>query len=143
MSFDGYGIGGDIGESAIELKKALLWTIPLLDQRKPRHLLGIGHMADIEPIIKRGVDTFDITVPTHYARRGIAFTSKGRVDFGKAALLKDKGPIDASCECLICQKYQRAYIAHLVRANEITGGALLTFHNLFFFNAYVAKVREK
>jgi queuine tRNA-ribosyltransferase len=153
MPFDGYGIGGDIGESAIELKKALLWTIPLMDQRKPRHLLGIGHIADIVPIIKHGVDTFDITVPTHYARRGIAFVSKksgmrgsayeGRVDFTKTALLKDKGPIDAECECLVCEKYQRAYIAHLIRANEITGGALLTFHNLFFFNAYVAKVREK
>jgi tRNA-guanine family transglycosylase len=124
----------------------------------------MGHMEDIELIIKGGVDTFDCTVPTHYARRGIAFVNKksgvraggggvrgsaktsaheGRVDFNKAALLKEKGPIDASCECMVCQKYQRAYIAHLVRANEISGGALLTFHNLFFFNAYVAKVREK
>lgn len=155
--FDGFGIGGDIGESKDESRKILQWVIPLLDQKKPRHLLGMGHMEDIELIIKGGVDTFDCTVPTHYARRGIAFVSKksgvrgggagaaheGRVDFNKAALLKDKNPIDAECECLVCQKYQRAYIAHLVRANEITGGALLTFHNLFFFNAYVAKVREK
>ncbi|HEY5221243.1 MAG TPA: tRNA guanosine(34) transglycosylase Tgt [Candidatus Paceibacterota bacterium] len=141
--FDGFGIGGDIGESKEESRKILKWVVPLLDQKKPRHLLGMGHIEDIELIIKGGVDTFDCTVPTHYARRGIAFTSKGRVDFGKEALLKDKGPIDASCECLICQKYQRAYIAHLIRANEITGGALLTFHNLFFFNAYVAKMREK
>jgi tRNA-guanine family transglycosylase len=57
--------------------------------------------------------------------------------------LKDKGPIDAECECLVCQQYQRCYIAHLVRANEITGGALLTFHNLFFFNTYVEKLRER
>ena len=127
--------------------------IPLLVQKRPRHLLGMGHPEDIELIMKGGVDTFDCTVPTHYARRGIAFVSKksgvaggaheGRVDFTKAALLKDKGPIDVECECIVCQKYQRAYIAHLVRANEITGGALLTFHNLFFFNAYVAKMREK
>jgi queuine tRNA-ribosyltransferase/7-cyano-7-deazaguanine tRNA-ribosyltransferase len=161
--FDGFGIGGDIGESKDESRKILQWVIPLLDQKRPRHLLGMGHMEDIELIMKGGVDTFDCTVPTHYARRGIAFVSKksgvrgggsggtratstlheGRVDFNKAALLKDHGPIDAMCECMVCQKYQRAYIAHLVRANEITGGALLTFHNLFFFNAYVAKVREK
>jgi queuine tRNA-ribosyltransferase/7-cyano-7-deazaguanine tRNA-ribosyltransferase len=164
--FDGYGIGGDIGESRDESRKVLNWVIPLLDQSRPRHLLGIGHPEDIELIIKGGVDTFDCTVPTHYARRGIAFVNKksgvragggagargnaraggaheGRVDFNKAALLKEKGPIDPSCECMVCQKYQRAYIAHLIRANEITGGALLTFHNLFFFNAYVAKVREK
>ena len=161
--FDGFGIGGDIGESKDESRKVLQWVIPLLNQSRPRHLLGIGHPEDIELIIKGGVDTFDCTVPTHYARRGIAFVSKksgvrgggshgtgavgtpheGRVDFNKAALLKDKGPIDAACECMVCQKYQRAYIAHLMRANEITGGALLTFHNLFFFNAYVAKMREK
>ena len=159
--FDGFGIGGDIGESKDESRKILRWVIPLLDQKRPRHLLGMGHPEDIELIIKGGVDTFDCTVPTHYARRGIAFVSKksgvrgggsggangtpheGRVDFHKAALLKDKNPIDAECECLVCQKYQRAYIAHLVRANEITGGALLTFHNLFFFNAYVDKMRQK
>jgi queuine tRNA-ribosyltransferase/7-cyano-7-deazaguanine tRNA-ribosyltransferase len=153
MDFDGFGIGGDIGESKDESRKILRWVIPLLDQKRPRHLLGMGHVEDIELIMKGGVDTFDCTVPTHYARRGIAFVSKrsgmrgglheGRVDFTKAALLKDKNPIDAECECMVCQKYQRAYIAHLIRANEITGGALLTFHNLFFFNAYVEKMRQK
>lgn len=155
--FDGFGIGGDIGESKDESRKVLRWVVPLLDAKRPRHLLGIGHPEDIELIVKGGVDTFDCTVPTHYARRGIAFVSKrsasrrgantgahdGRVDFNKATLLKEKGPIDPACECMVCRKYQRVYIAHLVRANEITGAALLTFHNLFFFNAYVDKVRQK
>jgi queuine tRNA-ribosyltransferase len=149
MGFDGYGIGGDLGESKSASRTILNWVIPLLDQKKPRHLLGIGHIEDIENIIKGGVDTFDCTVPTHYARRGIAFVSKaaggpsGRIDFGKASLLSDKKPIDPGCECTVCKKYTRNYIAHLVRANEITGGALITFHNLFFFNTYVEKVREK
>jgi tRNA-guanine family transglycosylase len=89
------------------------------------------------------VDTFDCTVPTHYARRGIAFTSAGRVDFGKAVLLGDKKPIDPRCDCPVCANYRRDYIAHLIRAQEITGGALLTFHNLYFFNAFVQKIREK
>jgi queuine tRNA-ribosyltransferase len=150
LDFDGFGIGGDLGESKDASRKILRWVLPLLDQKKPRHLLGIGHIEDIENIIKGGVDTFDCTVPTHYARRGIAFVSKkssvggsGRVDFSKATLLKDKGPIDAGCECLVCKTYGRNYIAHLVRAGEITGGALITFHNLFFFNTYVEKIREK
>jgi queuine tRNA-ribosyltransferase len=84
-------------------------------------------------------------VPTHYARRGIAFVSVagGRVDFNKAALLRDKNPIDPKCDCLVCVSYRRNYIAHLIRAGEITGGALLTFHNLYFFNAYIAGIREK
>jgi queuine tRNA-ribosyltransferase/7-cyano-7-deazaguanine tRNA-ribosyltransferase len=154
LDFEGFGIGGDLGDSINHVasgkpiknggtRAVLDWTLPLLDERKPRHLLGIGHLGDIENIIKCGVDTFDCTVPTHYARRGIAFTSKGRVDFRKELLLKDKNPIDRTCECLVCQKYRRDYIAHLIRANEITGGALITFHNLFFFNTYVEKIREK
>ena len=140
---DGFGIGGDLGVSKTGTTEVLHWILPLLDEKKPRHLLGIGHLEDIELIVKQGVDTFDCTVPTHYARRGIAFTSGGRVDFGKAALLNDKNPIDAKCDCLVCANYRRNYIAHLIRAKEITGGALLTFHNLYFFNDYVAKVREK
>ena len=143
LGFDGFGIGGDLGDSKTGTRTILRWVLPLLDPGKPRHLLGIGHLEDMEPIVKEGVDTFDCTVPTHYARRGIAFTSKGRVNFRSATLLRDKGPIDRSCGCLVCCEYQRAYIAHLVRSKEITGGALLTFHNLYFFNSYVEKLREK
>jgi queuine tRNA-ribosyltransferase len=160
--FAGFGIGGDLGDvitagvgndpKRIGTRTVLQWTLPLLDQRKPRHLLGIGKIEDIETIIKCGVDTFDCTVPTHYARRGIAFTSAegnaakqngGRVDFSKATLLKSKEPLDPKCDCLVCVNYRRNYIAHLIRAGEITGGALLTYHNLYFFNAYVAKLRER
>ncbi len=154
LEFDGFGIGGDLGDSINHIaegkplknggtKTVLDWTIPFLDERKPRHLLGIGHLADMENIIACGVDTFDCTVPTHYARRGIAFTAVGRVDFRKIGLLKENKPIDPTCECLVCQKYERSYIAHLIRANEVTGGSLITFHNLFFFNTYVEKLREK
>lgn len=143
MDFDGFGIGGDLGESKKGTVDVLTWTLPLLAEKKPRHLLGIGRLEDIELIVKQGVDTFDCTVPTHYARRGIAFTNGGRVDFTKSAMLNDKNPVDAKCDCLVCADYRRNYIAHLIRANEITGGALLTFHNLYFFNAYVAKIREK
>lgn len=148
--FEGFGIGGDLGDAARHsprekggTRTVLDWTLPLLDARKPRHLLGIGHIEDIENIICAGVDTFDCTMPTHYARRGVAFTSQGRLMMNRAAFLKDKKPLDPKCDCLVCRNYRRDYIAHLVRADEITGGALLTFHNLYFFNAYVEKIREK
>ena len=145
--FAGFGIGGDLGDalgtSKVTTRQVLEWTLPLLDERKPRHLLGIGKIEDIETIIRAGVDTFDCTVPTHYARRGIAFTSKGAVDFNKSLFLKESAPIDAKCDCLVCVVYRRNYIAHLMRAHEITGAALLTFHNLYFFNAYIERIREK
>jgi queuine tRNA-ribosyltransferase/7-cyano-7-deazaguanine tRNA-ribosyltransferase len=145
--FTGFGIGGDLGDalgtSKITTRQVLEWVLPLLDEKKPRHLLGIGKIEDIETIIRAGVDTFDCTVPTHYARRGIAFTSTGPVDCNKAKLLKENAPLDAKCDCLVCVVYRRNYIAHLMRAHEITGAALLTFHNLYFFNAYIARLREK
>ena len=143
MEFDGFGIGGDLGIPKKGTADVLRWTLPFLDERKPRHLLGIGHLDDIEAIVREGVDTFDCTVPTHYARRGVAFTSSGRVDLTKASFVNDRRPLDPKCDCLVCANYGRNYIAHLIRAQEITGGALLTFHNLFFFNAFVAKVRER
>ncbi|HVN26143.1 MAG TPA: tRNA guanosine(34) transglycosylase Tgt [Candidatus Paceibacterota bacterium] len=155
LPFDGFGIGGDLGDAqggrgssgkgdqGVGTKKILEWTLPLLDERKPRHLLGIGYLEDIETIVKQGIDTFDCTVPTHYARRGIAFTSAGRLDLGKAAFLNDRKPLDPKCGCLTCAEYTRSYVAHLVRAKEITAATLITFHNLHYFNSYVEGVRNK
>lgn len=143
LGFSGFGIGGDLGADKMAMKKILSWTIPRLHPKKPRHLLGIGYLEDIPEIIKSGVDLFDCTVPTHYARRGIAFTSAGQLNLAKSVFLKDKKPLDQKCACQTCRGYQRNYISHLVRAKEITASCLLTFHNLYFFNNFVEKLREK
>ena len=141
LPFDGFAIGGEFGNDTKGMRKMLEWVNAELPEEKPRHLLGIGHLKDIPEVIKSGVDTFDCIVPTHYARHGTAFTSKGRLDFSKAALLKDKRPIDSACKCSVCRTYSRAYICHLIRAKEISGLTLLTLHNLSFFNALVAQYR--
>lgn len=141
LGFDGFGIGGDLGESKAMMKKIIDWTVPLLDPKKPRHLLGIGYLGDIEPIVKSGIDLFDCTVPTHYGRRGTAFTSSGKLDLNGAEFLKDQKSLDKKCLCFVCQSYRRSYIAHLTRAGEITGMKLLTFHNLHFFNSFVEEIR--
>ena len=157
LDFSGFGIGGDLGSTKHDMKKVLDWTLPLLDDKKPRHLLGIGRLEDMENIIKWGIDTFDCTVPTHYARRGIAFTSRSKfnlsklnfhrdwdkLDLAKSKFLNDKNPLDEKCDCTTCQNYKRNYIAHLIRAKEMTGMKLLTIHNLYFFNAFVEKIRQK
>ncbi len=151
LGFAGYGIGGDLGESKDISSKILNWTIPHLDESKPRHLLGIGYLEDMEHIIKHGVDTFDCIVPTHYARRGIAFISRGanvtlndsKLNLNRNIYLKDRKPLDPKCDCQTCQNYTRSYICHLIKAREITGLRLITFHNLYFFNQYVAGIREK
>ena len=143
LGFPGCGIGGDLGADKEDMKKILNWTLPRLKETKPRHLLGIGYLEDMENIVKTGIDTFDCIVPTHYARRGIAFTSEGKLDIRKSKFLKDKNPLDKNCACLTCQTYTRQYICHLLRANEITPLKLLTFHNLYYFNTFVEKIREK
>lgn len=143
LEFDGFGIGGDLGTTKSTMDNILEWTIPYLDEAKPRHLLGIGYLEDIERIVKNGIDTFDCTVPTHYGRRGIAFTSEGKLNLRQSKFLRDQKPLDKHCECFVCNEYQRSYITHLIRARELTALKLLTFHNLFFFNQFVAGIREK
>ncbi len=144
--FEGFGIGGEFGNDKKIMTDMLRAVIKELPESKPRHLLGIGHLEDIPKIIKEGVDLFDCIVPTHYARRGIAFTSEGKLDLNKASFLKPingKKPLDKKCDCQVCQNYTRAYICHLLKAKEITPLRLLTFHNLYFFNSYVEKIREE
>jgi len=142
MDFEGFGIGGEFGNDKKEMTKMISWVIDELPEEKPRHLLGIGYLEDIDKIIKEGVDTFDCTVPTHYARRGIAFTSEGKLDLGKAIFLKNKTALDKKCDCYVCQSYKKNYISHLLRAKELTAFKLLTFHNLYFFNSLVEKIRQ-
>ncbi|MDP3004013.1 MAG: tRNA guanosine(34) transglycosylase Tgt [Candidatus Azambacteria bacterium] len=143
LGFDGFGIGGDLGETKKDMARILSWIMPRLDEKKPRHMLGIGRLDDMENIVKSGIDLFDCTVPTHYGRRGIAFVSSGKLDLNKSTFLKDKKPLDLKCDCFVCQNYKRNYIAHLFKAGEITAMRLLTFHNLYFFNTFVEKIRQK
>ena len=143
LDFDGFGIGGELGFDKKEMFKMLNWVTEVLPAEKPRHLLGNGHIEDLLKIFKSGVDTVDCIIPTHYARHGIAFTSSGKMDMAKTIFLKDKKPLDKRCSCSVCQNYKRNYISHLLRAKEITALKLLTFHNLYFFNTFIEKIREE
>lgn len=143
LPFDGFGIGGEFGDEKRTMTDMLDTTLPHLPESKPRHLLGIGHLEDILPVMTNAIDTFDCIVPTHYARHGIAFTSKGRLDMRKSVFLTDQKRLDDKCECSTCLNYTRSYITHLFRAEEITALGLLTFHNLHFFNTYVENLRKK
>lgn len=143
LEFDGFGIGGEFGGDKKQMQKMIGWIVDNLPEKKPRHLLGIGYLEDIEKIIRSGVDTFDCTVPTHYARRGIAFTSQGEIDLNKLIYINKKEPIDKNCVCPVCLTYKKNYICHLLRAREITALRLITFHNLYYFNTFVEEIRQK
>ncbi len=142
MDFDGFGIGGEFGDDKKAMTQMLRWATDILPEEKPRHLLGVGYVEDMPWMVQAGMDTFDCIAPTHYARRGVAFTSQGRVALSKTQFLKDKKPVDPKCDCYVCQNYTRSYICHLLKAWEITPLRLLTFHNLYYFNQAIAKLRE-
>lgn len=142
LPFDGFGIGGELGFDKKEMFRMLNWVTKVLPDHKPRHLLGNGHIDDLIKIFQSGVDTVDCVIPTHYARCGTAFTSAGKLNLKRLSLFKDKNPIDKNCSCFVCQNYKRNYIAHLFKVHEITALKLLSFHNLYFFNTYIEKIRE-
>ncbi|OHA09387.1 MAG: hypothetical protein A3B37_02385 [Candidatus Sungbacteria bacterium RIFCSPLOWO2_01_FULL_59_16] len=143
LPFDGFGIGGEFGPDRNKRERMLEAVFQELPEERPRHLLGTGYPEDILSIIKAGVDTFDSIVPTHYARRGIAFTANGRLDLKKQSFLKDRRPLDPTCSCATCAHYSRGYLAHLVRAHEITPLTLVSFHNLSWFHGRIADIRKK
>jgi tRNA-guanine family transglycosylase len=143
LPFDGFGIGGEFGSDKKKMGEMLEWVVDELPEKKPRHLLGVGYLEDIETIIKAGVDTFDCTVPTHYARRGIAFTSEGKLNLKQTKFLTKREPLDKNCTCNVCLNYKKDYICHLLKAGEITALRLITFHNLWYFNTYIEEIRQK
>lgn len=144
MGFDGFGIGGSLGKSKKDMYKVLDWTIPLLPEKKPRHLLGIGSEEDIWEAVKRGVDTFDCVAPTRVGRNGGALLRGGkRLNIKSGRYLKDKNPIDKNCGCYTCANYSRAYVSHLFNAHEMLGPILTTIHNLSFMEKLLKEVRER
>ncbi len=142
LPFFGFGIGGSLGKSKKDMLNVLEWTIPLLPENKPRHLLGIGEVEDIFLAVERGIDLFDCVIPTRLARHGTAITSKGKIDLRKSKYLKDKSPLDKKCQCQVCQKYSKAYLSHLVREKEINSILLLAHHNLYFILNLMKEIRK-
>jgi queuine tRNA-ribosyltransferase/7-cyano-7-deazaguanine tRNA-ribosyltransferase len=142
LDFFGMAIGGSLGKSKKDMHNILDWTIPLLPEKKPRHLLGIGGIEDILEGVKRGVDTFDCVEPTRIARNGNLLTKKGRLNILNARYRADKNPVEKDCQCYTCQNHSRAYLRHLFWAKEMLGPRLATIHNLHFMMELMKKIRE-
>ena len=142
LPFFGFGIGGSLGKSKKDIVKVLRWVLSLLDENKPRHLLGIGEVDDIFNAIEEGVDLFDCVIPTRWARHGAALTHKGRLNLKSSKYLNDKKPIDNKCRCNVCKKYSKSYICHLLKEKEIYGIMLLTEHNIFWILSLFKRIRR-
>lgn len=143
MDFPGYAIGGlSVGESKSIMYHMLEVVVPLLPSRKPRYLMGVGSPDALIDGAIRGIDMFDCVLPTRIARNGTTMTSQGRLVIRNAQFARDFGPLDPKCDCYTCRNYSRAYIRHLVKADETFGIRLTTYHNLYFLLELMRKVRQ-
>ncbi|QJD81817.1 tRNA guanosine(34) transglycosylase Tgt [Cohnella herbarum] len=143
LDFPGYAMGGlSVGEPKPLMYEMLEETIHLLPSNKPRYLMGVGSPDALLDGSIRGVDMFDCVLPTRIARNGTLMTSQGRMVVRNAKYSSDFGPLDPECSCYACQNYSRAYIRHLIKADEMFGLRLTTIHNLHFLVHLMAQVRE-
>jgi queuine tRNA-ribosyltransferase len=143
LDFDGIALGGfSVGEPTAQMYRLLTEIAPRMPFDKPRYLMGVGTPTDLLRAVAAGIDLFDCVLPTRNARNGQALTWGGRVNLRQARHRDDDDPLDFRCDCPTCTTYSRAYLRHLVKAEEMLGPRLLSLHNLHFYGALMREARE-
>ncbi|MGM9647399.1 MAG: tRNA guanosine(34) transglycosylase Tgt [Eubacteriales bacterium] len=143
LNLDGYAIGGlAVGEAAEEMYHIIETIEPYMPSNKPRYLMGVGTPQNILEAVHRGVDFFDCVMPSRNARHGNLFTWEGKLTILNNRFLTDNRPISKSCGCPACKNHSRAYIRHLLKADEMLGMRLCVMHNLYFYNDLMQKIRD-
>ena len=143
MDFDGYAIGGlSVGEPRELTLEMISEVLPLLPKDKPRYVMGVGYPDEIEQYARMGVDMMDCVLPTRAARHGLLFTSEGRLNIKGKKYAEDQGPPDPKCDCMVCRRYSRAYLRHLMQAGEALSGTLNSIHNLAYYLGIMQRVRK-
>jgi queuine tRNA-ribosyltransferase len=143
MEFDGYAIGGlSVGEPRHLTLEMIAEVLPLLPVDKPRYVMGVGYPDEIEQYARLGVDMMDCVLPTRAARHGLLFTSEGRINIKNKKYAEDQNPPDPACECMVCRRYSRAYLRHLMQCGEPLAGTLNSIHNLAYYLGIMQRVRS-
>ena len=143
LNLDGYAIGGlAVGESAEDMYRIIEAVEPYMPEDKPRYLMGVGTPQNLIEAVHRGVDMFDCVMPSRNGRHGHVFTKEGIRNLWNAKYLKDESPIEEGCQCPACRSHSRAYIRHLLKAEEMLGMRLCVEHNLYFYNNLMREMRE-
>ena len=122
--------------------ETLDYCTDMLPQDRPRYLMGVGKPIDLVEGVARGVDMFDCVLPTRSGRHGQAWTWDGPINLKNARFGEDDTPLDPDSECPASRDYSKAYLSHLIRAEEILGQVLLSWHNIAFFQALTLAMRE-
>jgi queuine tRNA-ribosyltransferase len=142
IGFDGYAVGGlAVGEPQTAMFETLDAVVPHLPSDKPHYLMGVGKPDDLVGAVLRGIDMFDCVIPTRSGRNGQAFTREGTLNLRNARHAEDAAPLDVECRCVACTQFSRAYLHHVVKANEIIAAMLLTAHNLTYYQDVMAELR--
>jgi len=142
IGFDGYAIGGlAVGEPQAVMLRTLDEVVPALSADRPHYLMGVGTPEDLIEAVTRGIDMFDCVLPTRNGRHGLAFTRFGAVTLKNARHADDPRPLDESSPCAAARTYSRAYLHHLVKANELLAAVLLTTINLSYYQELMAGLR--
>ena len=143
INFDGYAIGGlSVGEGQKEMLKIIDKTISYLPDDKPKYLMGVGMPSDIIKSVAHGIDIFDCVLPTRLGRTGLAFTTSGIINIRNSKFKKDENVLDKNLNCPASNNYSKAYIHHLFKCNEILGLMILTWHNIFYYQNFMLRIRE-
>ena len=143
LDLDGYAIGGlAVGESAEDMYRIIDAVEPHMPKNKIRYLMGVGTPVNILEAVERGVDLFDCVMPSRNARHGHLFTSKGIINISNKKYERDFTPIDENCQCPTCKNHSRAYVRHLMKADEMLGHRLCVMHNLWFYNTLMEDIRK-
>ncbi|MES2916846.1 MAG: tRNA guanosine(34) transglycosylase Tgt [Pseudomonadota bacterium] len=143
IGFDGYAVGGlAVGEGQEAMFSVLDYAPGFLPEDKPRYLMGVGKPDDIVGAVERGIDMMDCVLPSRSGRTGQAWTPRGQVNLRNARHKDDPRPLDETCTCPACRSYSRAYLHHVVKADEIIGSMLLTWHNLHYYQVLMQGLRE-
>jgi queuine tRNA-ribosyltransferase len=131
LPFAGLAIGGlSVGETKPEMHAMLEVVTAELPPARPRYLMGVGSPEDLVEGVVRGIDLFDCVLPTRMARNHAALTLRGRLNLRNAAFADDPRPIDEGCDCATCRQHSRAYLRHLMVAQEMVAATLVSIHNL-------------
>jgi queuine tRNA-ribosyltransferase len=142
IGFDGYAIGGlAVGEPQAVMLRMIEEVVPSLPQQQPRYLMGVGTPNDLVEAVGRGIDMFDCVMPTRNGRHGLAFTRFGTINLKNARHADDPRPLDEASACAAARDYSRAYLHHLVKANEMLGAILLSTVNLAYYQDLMAGIR--
>jgi queuine tRNA-ribosyltransferase len=116
-------------------------VVPALPTDRPRYLMGVGMPDDMLAAVARGIDMFDCVLPTRNGRHGLAFTRFGPINLKNARHADDARPLDSASACPAARDYSRAYLHHLVKANEMLGAILLTTVNVAYYQELMAGMR--